>query len=203
MSGGAIVIMAKAPVAGLAKTRLIPALGAEGAAALAERMLVHAAQVAAEASTDTLEVCAAPDATHPAFTQLARDHRLQLTTQGEGDLGLRMHRAFVRVLALHDRAVMIGTDAPALDAACLRQALGALTEHDAVFVPALDGGYALVGLRRPQGCLFEGMAWSTAEVMARTRDRLNTAGLSWVELPPVADVDEPVDLVHLPAGWLQ
>ncbi len=114
-----------------------------------------------------------------------------------------MHRAFVRVLALHDRAVMIGTDAPALDAACLRQALGALTEHDAVFVPALDGGYALVGLRRPQGCLFDGMAWSKAEVMARTRDRLKTAGLSWVELPPVADVDEPADLVHLPAGWLQ
>lgn len=202
MSRSAVVIMAKAPVAGLAKTRLIPALGAEGAAALAKRMLAHAAQVAADATADMLEVCVAPDVTHPAFGRLVRDHGLQLTTQGDGDLGQRMHRAFVRLLALHDRVVMIGTDAPALDAACLREALGALTEHDAVFVPALDGGYALIGLRQPQACLFDAMAWSTAEVMSSTRDRLKAAGLHWAELPPVADVDEPADLVHLPAGWL-
>ncbi len=195
--------MAKAPVAGLAKTRLIPALGAAGAAALAERMLAHAAQVAADATPDTLEVCAAPDTNHPAFGRLTRDRGPQLTTQGIGDLGQRMHRAFLRVLARHDRAVMIGTDAPALDAAILRQALAALTEHDAVFVPALDGGYALIGLRQPQACLFEAMAWGTAGVMPHTRDRLKAAGLRWAELPPVADVDEPADLVHLPAGWLR
>lgn len=202
MSGSAIIILAKSPVAGVAKTRLIPALGAAGAAALAERMLAHAAQVAADAAPETLEVCAAPDATHPAFGRLARDHGLQLSTQGGGDLGQRMHRAFVRALERHDRAVMIGTDAPALDAACLRQALLALEEHDAVFVPALDGGYAVIGLRKPQAALFEAMTWSTADVMARTRNRLQAAGLRWAELPPVADVDEPGDLVHLPAGWL-
>ncbi len=202
MSGSAIIIMAKAPVAGLAKTRLIPALGAAGAAALAERMLVHTVRVAAQAAPDTLEVCTAPDATHPAFGRLARDHRLLLTTQGDGDLGQRMHRALTRVLALHERAVMIGTDAPALDAACLRQALLALAGHDAAFVPAMDGGYALIGLQQPQACLFDGMAWSTADVMARTRERLRAAGLRWAELPPVSDVDEPADLAHLPAGWL-
>ena len=202
MSRSAVIIMAKAPVAGLAKTRLIPVLGAAGAAALAERMLAHAAQVAAEATPDTLEVCATPDVTHPAFARLARDHSLELTRQSDGDLGQRMHRAFTRLLELHDRAVMIGTDAPALDAACVRQALDSLAEQDAVFVPALDGGYALIGLRKPQACLFDGMAWSTALVMARTRKRLQAAGLRWAELPPVADVDEPADLVHLPAGWL-
>lgn len=202
MSRSAVVIMAKAPVAGLAKTRLIPALGAAGAAALAERMLAHAAQVAAGATPDTLEVCTTPDMAHPAFERLARDHRLQLALQGDGDLGQRMHRAFVRVLALHDYAVMIGTDAPSLDTTCLRQALRALAEHDAVFVPALDGGYALIGLRQPQACLFDGMAWSTAEVMSNTRSRMKATGLRWAELPPVPDIDEPADLVHLPAGWL-
>lgn len=202
MSGSAVIVLAKAPVAGLAKTRLIPALGAAGSAALAGRMLAHAVQAAAAAAPRTLEVCAAPDATHPAFSQLARDHHLQLAAQGEGDLGQRMHRAFVRMLAHHDRAVIIGTDAPALDAVCLRDALAALEEHDAVFVPALDGGYALVGLRRPQPSLFDGMAWSTAAVMEDTRRRLRAASLRWRELPPVADVDEPADLVHLPQGWL-
>ncbi|MBA3774424.1 MAG: TIGR04282 family arsenosugar biosynthesis glycosyltransferase [Ramlibacter sp.] len=202
MSGTAIIIFAKAPMAGLAKTRLIPALGAAGAAALAQRMLVHAVHVAAELAPDTLEVCAAPDATHPAFGRLARGHGLQLATQGAGDLGQRMHLAFVRMLVLHDRALMIGTDAPALDAACLRQAQGALEEHDAVFVPALDGGYALIGLRKPNASLFDNIAWSTSAVMAQTRERLRAGGLRWAELPAVADVDEPADLVHLPAGWL-
>ena len=202
MSGTAIIIFAKAPVAGLAKTRLIPALGAEGAAELAERMLAHAVSVAIKAAPGTLEVCAAPDATHPAFGRLARAHGLQLATQGDGDLGQRMNRAFARSLARHDQVVMIGTDAPALDGACLRQAQAALDEHDAVFVPALDGGYALIGLRRPHASLFDGIAWSTSAVMAQTRERLQAAGLRWAELPVVADVDEPADLVHLPAGWL-
>lgn len=202
MRGNAIIIFAKAPVAGLAKTRLIPALGAEGAAALAWRMLEHAVRVAAEALPDTLEVCAAPDAAHPAFGRLTQDHRLQLAPQGDGDLGQRMHSAFARLLARHNRAVMIGTDAPSLDAPCLRQALAALEENDAVFVPALDGGYALIGLRKPHASLFNGIAWSTSAVMTQTRERLQAAGLRWVELAAVSDVDEPADLVHLPAGWL-
>ena len=76
-----------------------------------------------------------------------------------------------------------------------------LDDADAVFVPALDGGYALIGLRCAAPTLFSGMAWSTASVMADTRERLAAAGLSHIELPPVADIDEPADLVHLPPGW--
>jgi rSAM/selenodomain-associated transferase 1 len=202
MTRSAVIVFAKAPVPGTAKTRLIPALGAEGAAALAARMLDHTAAMAAASAPDTLEVCAAPDASHPAFQTLARTHCLNLTIQGDGDLGQRMHRAFQRSLAQHAHAVLIGTDAPALDAATLRAARAALDTHDAVFVPALDGGYALIGLRAPQASLFEGIAWSTAEVMSQTRVRLQAARLRWHELPAVADVDEPADLIHVPAGWL-
>lgn len=195
-----VIVMAKAPVAGFAKTRLIPALGAEGAAALAARLLDAA--VAQAAAFGAVDLCCAPDATHPAFQRRTNTHGIVLSNQGEGDLGARMARAFERHLALHGAALMIGTDAPAIDAAMLQRASDALRDADAVFIPALDGGYALIGLRRPAPTLFTGMAWSTSTVMVHTRERLRAAGLRHIELPAVADIDEPADLRHLPAGWL-
>lgn len=198
----AVIVMAKAPVAGLAKTRLIPALGAEGAAALAARMLAHAVGQALAAGLGPVMLCGAPDVSHPAFAALAPDPRVTLHAQGDGDLGARMQRAFERALAAHARAVLIGTDAPALDAAVLRAAAAELATHDAVLAPAHDGGYALIGLQRPEPRLFEAMPWSTAEVMATTRERLRERGLRWHELPALHDIDEPADLVHLgPRGW--
>jgi uncharacterized protein len=198
-----IIVFAKAPVAGLAKTRLTPALGSAGAAALAERMLRHALRQAAAADVGPVELCAAPDTTHPVLRDAAMACGASLAEQGPGDLGLRMHRAFARHLMRHGRALLIGTDAPALDAALLRQAAHALQRHEVVFVPALDGGYALVGQRRADPRWFSDMQWSHARVMADTRDRLRAAGVRWAELPPVADIDEPADLAHLAAAWLE
>jgi rSAM/selenodomain-associated transferase 1 len=193
----AIVVMAKAPLTGLAKTRLATALGAEGAAALARRMLVHAAEQAVAASVGPVEICATPDLTHEVFTALQQRFDLALHTQGDGDLGMRMHRAFVR----HGGPLLLmGSDIPALDADLLRSAGALLATHDAVFVPAHDGGYALVGLRAPCAALFVDMAWSVPTVMAVTRKRLRAAGLRHAELPAVHDIDEAVDLVHLPAS---
>jgi uncharacterized protein len=200
----ALIVLAKAPVARQAKTRLAPALGDEGAAALALRLLDHAvdqAALAAAALPASLELCVTPSREHPAFTRLAAMHGLQLTSQGEGDLGARMHRALSRALRGAHRALLMGTDAPALDAAMLTAATQALDGADAVFIPALDGGYALVGLRAPAAALFEGMAWSTPGVMQATRERARAAGLRLAELAPVADIDEPADLVHLPPAW--
>jgi rSAM/selenodomain-associated transferase 1 len=196
----ALIVFAKAPVAGQVKTRLIPALGAAGAAALAERLLAHALAAAAAAGFDSVELCAAPDAGHPALQRLARQHGLRLAAQGEGPLGARMQRALARALVLHRRALLMGSDLPGLDAACLRRAAAALDTHDAVFVPALDGGYGLVGLRRPAPQLFEDMRWSTPQVMQHTRQRAAALGLRVAELEPLADIDVPADLVHLPPG---
>ena len=203
----AVIVFAKAPLAGYAKTRLVPALGVEGAARLAERMLDHAVRQAVAAGIGPVEVCCAPDASHPAFGSLGATFRVALTEQGAGDLGARMQRAFARRLARDampaaDAVLLIGTDAPALDAAMLRGARDALAAHDAVFVPALDGGYALVGLRQPAPGLFDGVAWSTSTVMARTRERTEALGLRCTELDTVADIDEPADLVHAPPAWL-
>ena len=197
-----IIVFAKAPVPGLAKTRLAPALGKAGAAALAQRMLHHALAQAKAADIGPVELCAAPDVTHPALRAAAAEYGARLIDQGSGDLGLRMHRAFVRSLASNGHTLLIGTDAPSLDAAVLREASNALHEHDAVFVPALDGGYALVGLRRADPRWFSDMSWSHDRVMEQTRERLRAAGVRWAELAPVADIDEPADLALLPPGWL-
>ncbi len=200
-----LIVFAKAPLAGQAKTRLAPALGAAGAAALAERLLDHAVAAAVAAGLGTVELCVTPAATHPAFLRLQAQQGLHLTLQGEGDLGERMDRALTRALRHSACVLLIGTDAPALDATMLRAAAAALSgaaaEADAVFVPALDGGYALVGLRRAAPALFAGIAWSTPAVMQQTRAQAAAAGLRLAELPAVADIDEPADLMHLPLGF--
>jgi uncharacterized protein len=205
-TGLRLIVFAKAPQPGRVKTRLIPALGAEGAAALAERLLEHAVRQAAaavQAWPGTLELCVAPHTEHRLFQRLAVEHGLTLTSQGEGDIGQRMDRALTR--ALHGQgsegALLIGSDLPALTTARLLEAAQALLEHDAVFVPALDGGYGLVGLKRPAPSLFDGIAWSTGAVMAQTRAKALKAGLRWAELAPVPDIDEPEDLLHLPSRW--
>ena len=197
-----VIVMAKAPLPGFAKTRLIPALGAEGAAAISHRLLDRAVEQALAAGLGGVDLCCAPDSRHQAFARLGRLPRVDLSQQADGDLGARMSHAFERWLARVPQVLLMGTDAPALDAAVLRHAAQALEHTDAVFVPAHDGGYALVGLRRPSPSLFDGMIWSTSAVMAHTRERLAAAGLRYAELPPVADIDEAADLIHLPRGWL-
>jgi glycosyltransferase A (GT-A) superfamily protein (DUF2064 family) len=89
--------------------------------------------------------------------------------------------------------LIVGTDCPVLTPAHLQQAADALQTHDAVLIPAEDGGYVLIGLRRPLPTVFEDITWSTPQVLMQTRERLLAAGASWQELPTLWDVDEPVD----------
>ncbi len=198
----AIAVFAKAPMAGLAKTRLMPQLGAEGAAALAARMLEHAATQAVAAALGPVTLWATPDLHHPIWVRLQRSLGVALAVQATGDLGQRMAHAFDQA---RGPLLLIGTDLPAQDATVLRAAAACLADHDAVFVPALDGGYGLVGLRQATPAalqhLFDDLCWSTPLVMAQTRQRLAAAGLRHAELPPLPDIDEPADLVHLPAHW--
>ena len=209
MSTTRIVVIAKAPQPGRVKTRLIPALGAEGAAALAARMLACTLVAAFEAAgaADTadpalgvVELCASPAPGDPAWQGVVVPAGLRWSAQGEGDLGARMAGAARRVLAGGERVLLIGTDCPALDAACLRTAAEALDEVEAVIVPSFDGGYVLLGLRRFDPSLFEGIAWSTPTVAAETRARIAALAWSCRELPALHDIDVPADLVHLPSG---
>lgn len=197
-----LIIFAKAPVAGYAKTRLAKALGNAGAAQLAARMLDHTLDAALAAAVGPIELCCAPNTNHPQFALAQQQRGVHLTDQGGGDLGERMARAIARGLERHHGVLVIGTDAPGLDAGVLRRAAAALRTHDAVAAPASDGGYVLIGLSAPAPRLFADVAWSTGTVMAQTRARAAELRLRLLELATLHDVDEPDDLVHVPGGWL-
>jgi rSAM/selenodomain-associated transferase 1 len=197
----AIAILAKAPVPGFAKTRLIPELGAHGAAALQEAMTERTVETACASAIGPVTLWCAPSETHVSFRDLAARFPLSLARQPDGDLG---HRMLTAATAAPAPVVVIGTDCPALAAAHLQDAAAALRQGaDVVILPVEDGGYALIGTATPQPLLFEAMPWSTAEVTPETRRRLAAAGLTWRELPPLWDVDVPADLDRLPSVGLQ
>lgn len=203
MSATRIVVFAKAPRPGEVKTRLIPALGARGAAALAANMLAHTLAMAAGAGLGEVELCASPPPDDAAWQGVALPTAVRRTAQGEGDLGARMAGAARRVLAAGERVLLIGTDCPGLDADVLGAAARALDEAEAVLVPSCDGGYVLLGLRRFDPTLFADIAWSTPSVAEVTRARLSALGWPCRTLPALRDIDLPEDLAHLPAGgWL-
>jgi uncharacterized protein len=186
----AIAILAKAPLAGLAKTRLAPELGADGAATLQARFIERTVETARAAATGPVTLWAAPDSHHPVFQTLSALLGVKLARQPAGDLGARM------LAALADGpTLVIGTDCPALTAEHLRVAAGVLRSGvDAVVIPVEDGGYALIGTNRPETRLFADMAWSTPTVMAETRRRLTRLGLTWREPARLWDVDTVADL---------
>ncbi len=191
----AVAILAKAPLPGLAKTRLAPALCAAGAAALQGRLIERAVETARAAEVGPVTLWAAPDQDHPAFQTLAALFGVALARQPDGDLGARMLAALD---AARGPAIVIGTDCPALRPTHLRAAAAALAGGvDAVVVPVEDGGYALIGMRAPQPALFADMAWSTAGVMAETRRRLTRLSLSWREPARLWDVDLPEDVERM------
>lgn len=198
MNSTAVIVFAKAPQPGAVKTRLVPALGAEGAAALHAKLAKHALDTVRAASLKPVELHCAPDVDDPFFRYCQGHYGVALEPQVAGDLGARMQAAFATALAAHARVLMIGTDCPALTARHLRQAENALREgSDAVFVPCEDGGYALIGLTRVDPKLFAGIAWSSASVMAETRARIKALGWSWRELETLWDVDRPEDYQRL------
>jgi rSAM/selenodomain-associated transferase 1 len=194
-----ILIFAKAPLPGRVKTRLIPALGAAGAAALAERMLSHTLEQALAAGIGPVELCVSPNIDAPDWAAFSLPSGLEFSAQGEGDLGARMARASQSALARNECVLLIGTDCPLLSAARLRAAASALDTHDAAIFPALDGGYPLLGLRAFDAGLFADMPWSTAAVADLTLNRIRVLRWRvWVG-ETLADIDQPADLSHLPA----
>ncbi len=191
------ILMAKAPLPGQVKTRLMPALGPEGAAALAAAMLERAVTTAVAAGLGPVELCVAPALPLPIWQQLQWPPGLRWSAQGDGDLGARMARAAGRALQEGDAVLLIGMDCPALGVPQLQTAAAQLHSHEAALVPTQDGGYALLGLRRLQPSLFTAMPWSTPAVLPETRRRLAAAGCSWQEQPPLVDIDTPDDLASL------
>jgi uncharacterized protein len=191
-----LIIFAKAPEPGQVKTRLIPALGMEGAADLYREMLGQKLQMLSGNRIARTDLYCSPDRRHPFFQQAASSYDLELHSQTGNDLGERMSNALQKTLENNTLAVIIGSDCPPLDLAYLHSAFHALEQGaEAVIGPATDGGYVLLGLRRFEPAIFTDIAWGTDSVLARTRDRLQMLGFSWVELDTLWDLDRPEDLL--------
>ncbi len=191
-------VFAKSPVPGRVKTRLAAAIGIEAAAAHHARFieLTMATAIAARSAglVDEIELWCAPDSDSPAFAAW-RDHRVSLHVQSGANLGERMGLALDSALGRGARAIIVGTDCRLLDVEYLARAIAALATCDAVFGPAEDGGYVLVGLSRRVDA-FSGVPWSAAETMAATRAKLAASRATWQELPTLWDIDEPNDLAR-------
>ncbi len=192
----AIAILAKAPVPGLAKTRLARGIGPRAAARVQRHFTQRTLEAARQARLGDVALWCAPDASHRFFRALARVHGTRLLAQPPGDLDARLRAAVAHHFAGGGDApplLIVGTDCPLLSPGHLHEAARVLALHDAVVVPAEDGGYALLGMRRPLPDVFTGIAWSTPQVLQQTRERLASLGASWRELAPLWDVDEPAD----------
>lgn len=190
----ALVVFARVPEPGRVKTRLVPLLGAQGAARLHARLVERTLKTARAAGFIRMHLYCSPGTRHEFFEKMKLRYGVRLRAQGRGDLGERMYRALHR----HPGAVLVGSDCPALRPADLRGAARALQAGaDAVFAPAEDGGYALIGLRRADRAAFDGIAWGGAKVMAQTRRNLRGLKWRWKELRTVWDVDRPEDVARL------
>jgi len=190
-----IAIMAKAPIPGHAKTRLIPAIGAHAAAVLQERLTEHTLATAFAADVGPITLWCDPDYMHPSFVKLVGQGRVSLKPQPGGDLGARMLAA---ITAAGGPTLVIGTDCPALTAVHLRGAAAALHGgSEVVLIPAEDGGYVLIGVKEAYPALFTGIAWGTSGVLAETRARIIAERLVLTEQPPLWDVDTEEDLARM------
>ena len=186
-----LVLFVKAPRIGTVKTRLGRSIGSEKACEayriLVERVLQNVSSIPA------VELRFTPDDAGAEVDGWQRDGWTR-TAQGEGDLGARLQRAFHDGFAAGaERVVIIGSDCPETRAADVRRAWKELQTHDVVVGPATDGGYWLIGLRAPQPQLFEGIAWSSDQVLAQTLQRARQLGLRIQLLRILSDVDTAED----------
>ena len=195
-----VILFAKYPARDKAKTRLQPALGVDGAADMARQLLLHSVDQAV-ATDFAVELCVNPAPTDPCWQVLDLPESMQWSAQVEGDLGMRMLIASQSALEKYEKVVLIGTDCPSLTVERIQSAVQQLDQHDAVMIPATDGGYVLLGFKQADASLFSDIIWSTASVADVTKQRI--AALDWTLalLPALHDIDEPDDLVHLPSNW--
>ncbi|HEY9767054.1 MAG TPA: TIGR04282 family arsenosugar biosynthesis glycosyltransferase [Coleofasciculaceae cyanobacterium] len=192
-----LIIFSRYPEPGKTKTRMIPNLGAEGAAELQREMTEHTLNTAKQLLCRrkfTIEVHFAGGNQQQMVEWLGTE--IKYIAQVSGDLGDKMQAAFERAFNLgNQRVVVIGIDCPDLDRIILSKAFNSLQKQDLVLGPAEDGGYYLIGLNQPLPELLQNIDWGSDRVLNQTKaiaDRLN---LSTHYLPTLVDIDRPKDLI--------
>ena len=194
-----LIIFTRYPNPGKTKTRLIPALGAEGAANIGRKMTEHTLNHVKD--LQSLRLIAIAVYFTGGNTELMQQWlgaNLRYQYQGEGDLGSRMALAFAKAFEEGSKSVVIiGTDCPSLTPKLMEVAFQELAQHDLVLGSAQDGGYYLIGLRRLIPELFTGISWGTSDVLQQTVTIAKQLDLALGYLPTLADVDRPEDLLVL------
>jgi rSAM/selenodomain-associated transferase 1 len=194
----ALAVIAKEPVAGLAKTRLVPALGEAGAARAAAAMLADTLAAVRSVGAEPW-LCFTPAEARERLGRLAPG--FGLLAQAGGDLGDRLAACLADLLGMGaDRVAMVGADTPHVPPATYRQAFALLDDVDVVLGPALDGGYYLVAAKAARPTLFVGVPMGTDAVLSETLARATAAGLAVALLPPMRDLDRVEDLAAALAG---
>jgi uncharacterized protein len=195
-----LIIFTRYPEPGKTKTRLIPALGENGAAQLHRRMAEYTVEQARSVSC-AIEIWYVGGTKELMQDWLGKD--LCYGEQPAGDLGDRMCGAFRSAFEQGYQSVMIiGTDCPGITTAILAQGFAELQNLVVAIGPAIDGGYYLIGLQRLVPELFQGIAWSTSEVFAETLVIADRLQLPAYLLPSLPDIDLPADLQYLDPRWL-
>ncbi len=196
-----LVLIAKEPLPGVAKTRLAAGVGRDRAAQLGDGFLHDTSRTCqAVCAAGDIELCISMGAetSREYFRALAAEARLAV--QPQGDFGTRLRAAFeAGFRAGAERVVLIGSDTPQLRSERVDAAFAALRPGAAVIGPAFDGGYYLLGLCEPYPELFEDIAWSTADVLRQTEARVRALGLELTKLPAMLDIDTVDDLDQLSA----
>jgi rSAM/selenodomain-associated transferase 1 len=197
----ALAVMAKAPIAGEVKTRLVPPFTQEQAADLYRALLLDQLEHLSRLTVAELYLVFAPNSAAPLMWQLAPPNFYCFAQRG-GDLGERMNAAFIDLWQLgHRSVVVIGSDLPALPLTILETAFDLLATsiHQVVLGPSHDGGYYLVGMNQPTPEIFQDMRWSHDQVLAQTTDKLSKLGIPPALLPAWFDIDSVEDLKQLEA----
>ncbi len=195
MSTGGLILFVKNPLPGRVKTRIAATAGTETALAIYRALLARLREVVSQLPVERYAYFTDHLGSEDEWPPAIYHRRLQRGS----DLGERMHNAIEEVLQLHAAAVLVGSDIPGLHPALLQQAFHALDEADVVLGPATDGGYYLVGMKHPCPDMFQGIAWSTPDVLAQTLDKLKKLGKKTLLLPPLTDIDTEADWQRL--GW--
>ncbi len=198
MNGPALTLLAKKPLPGLVKTRLLPHLTAEQAAELAMMMLAETVANAVRHWRGPVSLLISPDPDHPDLIELASEFNLPMSAQSPGDLGQKMEEALIYGLERAPAAAVMGCDLPHITGSLLAYASAKLDAGANVIGPAADGGFFFAGIQTGAPGLFANIQWSTATVFAQALKSAVKVGLHYdVVLPCQQDIDEIEDLIFL------
>jgi rSAM/selenodomain-associated transferase 1 len=192
-----VLLFAKAPVEGEVNTRLIPDIGVEAATQLQHELIEHRLEMLSQSELADIELHCLPDTQHECFVAAHKNYPVTLRQQDGSVLGERMFNAVTVALKSYRHCILLGTDAPALDAVAIGHAIDVLRSGMSVVIaPAEDGGYVMLGLSKAYRCLFQDIAWGTENVMQQSRDALAMNGIEYQELASCWDIDRVEDYLR-------